>query len=106
MNVMETANVMTQRIVLLPFSSASWVLKLHLELHEVSLEQQSDNMNLPALQQSSASSLSGNLNYGTPSQQGGSVYIKEPGDAWDIALGTGPSQSSCLSGTETTWTLM
>lgn len=60
-NVVETNNV-TQRIVLLPFSSASWVLKLHLELHEVSLEQQSDNMNLPVLQQSSASSLSGNLN--------------------------------------------
>ncbi|MEQ2291262.1 hypothetical protein AMECASPLE_011665 [Ameca splendens] len=29
-----------------------------------------------------------------------SAYIKEPGDVWDIALGTGPSRSSCLSGKE------
>lgn len=29
-----------------------------------------------------------------------SAYIKEPGGVWDIALGTGSSRSSCLSGKE------
>lgn len=51
-------------------------------------------MNLLILRQSSACSLSGILNCGTPSQQGDSVYIKEPAKVWDIALGTGASQLS------------
>lgn len=51
-------------------------------------------MTRPILQQSSVCSLSEILNYGTPSQQGVSVYIKEPTKVWDIALGTGASQSS------------
>lgn len=55
---------------------------------------QSRNMNLPVSRQSSACSLSGILNYGTPSQRGVSVYIKEPAKVWAIALGTGASQLS------------
>lgn len=64
----------------------------HLELHEVALKELSENMSLAVPQQSSARSLSGILNYGTPSQRGVCVYIKEQSEVWDIALGTGPSQ--------------
>lgn len=66
----------------------------HLELHEVALKELSENMSLAVSQQSSERSLSGILNYGTPSQRGVCVYIKEQSEVWDIALGTGPSQSS------------
>lgn len=62
-------------------------------------------MNLPVSRQSSACSLSGIVNYGTPSQQGVSVYIKELAKVWDIALGNGESQFSKWNG-EKTWTLM
>lgn len=51
-------------------------------------------MNLPLSPQTSTRSLSGILNYGTPSQRGVCVYIKEPAKVWDIALGTGTSQFS------------
>lgn len=49
-------------------------------------------MNPPVSARASTCPLSGILNYGTPSQRGGCVYIKEPAAVWDIALGTGPSQ--------------
>lgn len=51
-------------------------------------------MNLLISRQSSTCSLSGILNYGTPSQRGVSVYIKDPAKVWDIALGTRVSQLS------------
>ena len=41
---------------------------------------------------SATCTLSGILNYGTPSQQGVSVYIKEQALVWDFAPGTRASQ--------------
>lgn len=64
-------------------------LGLHLELHEGALKRGAGTRECRI---AAACSLSGILNYGTPSQRGLCVYIKEPAKVWDIALGTGASQ--------------
>lgn len=96
-----------QRLNCLPrLHSANWVLRTHLELHEGALRQRAGTWISPYRRRRWRASLSGILNYGTPSQRGVSVYIKEPGQGlghctrdWDIP-------ALCLNGMEKTWTLM
>lgn len=86
--------------------SANWVLRTHLELHEGALRRRAGTWVSPYRRRRRRASLSGILNYGTPSQRGVSVYIKEPGQGLGHCTRDWHIPALCLNGMEKTWTLM